>query len=455
MATPSQPRLLLADDESSLASALALYLRGNNYAVAVVSDGEEAMTLLRQQEFDAAILDIQMPHIDGIEVLRFIREHHPATEAIMLTGTVDVRTAVECMKTGAFYYLTKPFRAEELLEIIRRAIEHRTVLRENKFMQSRLQRLTGTYEIIGTSQPITEVLKIALKTGSSDSSVLIQGAIGTGKELVAHFIHANSSRSDKHFVPIDCELIPESEQECELFGCKKGASPDAALHKQGMIELAHGGTIFIDNPENLGSAVQLKLLHFLKTGQFRRAGGLIDHTANVRLISATHHDLFKRVERGSFDKDLFYHLNVITINLPTLAERMEDIPPLVEYFLKHWFTQGVPKLVSPEAMQMLLNYSWPGNVRELKNVIERAVLLSTGRHLQPRDFNLPFPGPDYEPNTQGDSIGGLLSLEEIERRHVEDVLTRLRWNKSRASKILGISLKTLYTKIAAYHLKEK
>ena len=448
------PRILIADDESSLYQALQIYLANAGFEVTLCTDGSEAINALHQKQFDTALLDIKMPRVDGVEVLQFIKEHHPTTEVIMLTGINDIRTAVDCMKMGAFYYLTKPFRAEELLEIIQRGMEYRSLRLGHTLMHDRLKRITGDYEIIGTSDAITKILKTALKIAPSDSTVLIQGASGTGKELVAHFIHKNSARASQPFVPLNCASIPDLLFESELFGYEKGAFTDAKAQKQGLVELANGGTLFLDEVGDISLAVQPKLLRFIQTGEFRRVGGTIPLTSNIRVVSASNKFLNKQVADGSFREDLLYRLNVITLALPSLAERREDIPLLVEYFLANRYGQALNKTMSPEGMEVLMNYPWPGNIRELENVIERAILLSSGKAIQPRDLSISV-GEAKPANGTGDTIvGSSISMEELERQHIDGVLRATRWNKGEAAKILGISLKTLYTKIATFRLVE-
>ncbi|MBI5019948.1 MAG: sigma-54-dependent Fis family transcriptional regulator [Ignavibacteriales bacterium] len=446
-------RLLHVDDEEAFRLQISEILSSDGYIVETVVDGVEAINILQAKRFDLVLLDISMPKVSGIEVLHFIKNNYPATEVIMLTGVDDLKVAVDCMKEGAFHYLTKPFLVDELTQVIERAIEHRILKNENKIMRSEINRIGGSSELIGASQAFKSVISIADKVAPTDSGVLIQGSSGTGKELVADYIHKHSLRSGMPLVAINCAAIPDTLLESELFGHEKGAFTDARSQKQGLIELADGGTLFLDEVGDISSIIQPKLLRFVQTGEFRRIGGNTTLRADVRIISATNKDLREEVKQSRFREDLLYRLNVITITIPPLRERKEDIPLLVTNFFNKKLRGKKTKWLSGKALDVLCKYDWPGNVRELENVLESAVILSNGDEIEPGDLLL----PNYRNNFSGsiseiNSSMGEISLKELERIHITNILNNVSGDKKIASKVLGISLKTLYTKIAQYNL---
>ncbi|MFI5251953.1 MAG: sigma-54-dependent transcriptional regulator [Bacteroidota bacterium] len=449
-------KILLVDDERSYHEPVILVLGAEGYQVDVLDDSIQAMNVLQRVHYDLLLLDINMPKIGGMEILQFAKEHYPAMEVIMFTGVHDIKTAVECMKMGAFHYITKPFTPEELVSTTARAIERRHLVLQNTLMHSRLQRVTGDYSIIGTGPVITKLLQTAKQVAPSESSILLQGASGTGKELLAHFIHKNSNRSCEQFVPINCASIPDTLFESELFGHEKGAFTDAKVQKIGLVEIANKGTLFLDEIGDISPIVQPKLLRFIQTGEYRRVGSTIPLTSNVRIIAATNKNILNEVKEGRFREDLLYRLNVITLSLLNLKEHTEDIPLLIEYFLKNRYQTPNHKSISEDALERLMNYHWPGNIRELENVIERAVLLSTGKVIQSKDLLLPGENhalPAAVPNLDN-PIGTDITLDGLEKIHIEAVLKKTMWKKAEAAKILDISLKTLYTKIASYQLRQ-
>ncbi len=375
----------------------------------------------------------------------------------MLTGVYDIKMAVECMQLGAFNYITKPYSAEELLANIDRAVERKRLQVENKVLKTELARHTYSDNIIGESKPMLELLNIAAKVAPTDSSVLIQGASGTGKELIANFVHKNSMRQEKQFVALNCASIPENLIESELFGHERGAFTDAYAMKQGIVEIADGGTLFLDEIGEISLTLQPKLLRFLQTGEYRRVGGNKNLRSDVRVISATNKSLAAEIAAGRFREDLMYRINVITLSVPALNERPEDIPILVDYFLKtHVRPRGL-KMIEPKALELLIKYDWPGNVRELENVIERASILCKDNLIKVEDIALPIGRRSKTSKdsvqTPGDvQIGSAVSMREIEQAHIAGILKTVDWNKNTAAQILGISLKTLYTKIQQYNL---
>lgn len=447
-------KILVADDEEEFRFMLKYFLETAGYDVDLVSDGVQAINILQTKAFDIALLDIKMPKIDGVDVLKFIKENLPNIDVVMLTGVGDIRIAIDCMKLGAYEFLTKPYSSTELERTIKKIIEKQKLLRENQLIKAELLRIAGSTEIIGKSQNFKRVLDIAMKIAPTESTVLIQGASGTGKELIASFIYKNSDRADKPFVALNCASIPDTLIESELFGHERGAFTDARSMKQGLVELAGNGTLFLDEIGDISPLIQPKLLRFIQSGEFRRVGGNAVLKSDVRIISATNKDLVEEARQGRFREDLLYRLNVITIEVPTLKERREDIPLLVEFFLTKKLKMKVRKQVSPAAMDVLINYNWPGNVRELENMIERAAILSRDDLIQPYDLSLPLRSTNIlQSFEQGGLIGSHVSIKEVEKTHIEGVLKSLQNNKADAAKILGISLKTLYTKIQQYQIK--
>ena len=443
--------ILIADDEESFRSTVTTLLEGEGYTVQTTADGVQAINALQQRSYDALLLDVKMPKVDGLEVLKFAKDNSPSTEVIMVTGFHDVKIAVQCMHMGAYDYITKPHSAEELTSVLERAVERRSLRLENRLIRSELSRVVGSANIVGQSQAFQKVLKVALKVAPTESTILIQGPSGTGKELVANFILKNSTRAEKPFVVVNCASIPDTLIETELFGHEKGAFTDARAQKQGIVELANRGTLFLDEVGDISLMIQPKLLRFIQTGEFRRVGGTSVLKSDVRIISATNKNLQQEVKEGRYREDLLYRLNVITIEIPRLRERKEDIPLLVDDFLKNKLQSRTKKTIKPEAMELLISYGWPGNVRELENVLERAAILSHGTEIQGRDIVLPAQA-SITSGGNNNSLGTAVAMKEIEKIHIDGVLRHTRWNKIVSAKILGISLKTLYTKIKQHNI---
>ncbi|MCX6134706.1 MAG: sigma-54 dependent transcriptional regulator [Ignavibacteriales bacterium] len=456
-ASKAPTSILAVDDETAILSALKGVLEQEGYEVQTAQDGVTAINCIQSSPFDIVLLDVKMPRVDGIEVLRFIKEHYLDTQVIMLTGMSDVRTAVECMQVGAFHYVTKPYAIDELLTIIKRALERKQLVLQNKALRTELDRHTISSQIVSQSKAFLDILNLAARIAPTDSTVLIQGASGTGKELIANFLHANSARKSAPMLALNCSSIPETLIESEIFGHEKGAFTDASSAKEGLVEISHEGTLFLDEIGEISMMIQPKLLRFLQTGEYRRVGGNKNLKSDVRIISATNKDLLQEVAAGRFREDLLYRLNVITLNLPSLRERKEDIPLLVEHFLKKHFRAKGPKRVDEKALELLVKYDWPGNVRELENVIERAAILSRDELIRVDDLALPIGNRSLiEPLMPIDPgnprLGSAVPMTEIEKAHIDGVLKSVSWNKNIAAKILGISLKTLYTKIQQYEL---
>ncbi len=444
--------ILIVDDEEGFREMLSTILASQGYTAITATNGVEAINAVQNSFFDLVLLDVKMPNVDGIEVLHFIRENYIDTQVIMLTGVDDVRIAVECMRLGAFHYLTKPYSADELIALMARALERRQLLIENKVMKSELSRLALSSSIIGQSPALVAALELASKVAPTDSTVLIEGASGTGKELFANFLFKNSPRSEKPFVVLNCASIPDTLIESELFGHEKGAFTDAHAMRQGLVELANGGTLFLDEIGEISAVFQPKLLRFIQTGEFRRVGGNKILKSDVRIISATNRRLIDDAKEGRFREDLLYRINVITLTIPSLRDRREDIPLLANEIVAHKLKTRIAKKLHPDTVQMLVEYQWPGNVRELENILERAAILSTDEYIRPKDLALPR---NVSAGAGSGKIGNAVSIREVEHEHISGVLHHTGWDKNLAAKILGISLKTLYTKIQQYNILKK
>jgi DNA-binding NtrC family response regulator len=446
--------ILVIDDEEAFRYMLSSLLTGAGYQVETASDGVQGINAVQNKLYHVVLCDMKMPKVDGLEVLKFIRANVPGLEVIMLTGMADVKLAVECMKVGAYDYITKPTTSDELLTTINRALERRQLMIDNIVMKGALERIQGPYQMAGDSEAFHKVLEIAAKVAPTESTVLIQGPSGTGKELVANFIYQNSGRVSEPFVTLNCASIPDTLIESELFGHEKGAFTDARVMKPGIVEIANKGTLFLDEIGDISPIVQPKILRFIQSGEFRRVGGNTTLTADVRILSATNKNLKDEVKEGRFREDLLYRLNVITIDVPPLRARKDDVPLLVAHFINNRMKTKVKPTISAKAMEVLMEYDWPGNIRELENVIERAAILCRGGIIEPQDLSLPNAPMSLPSGGRSDNkLGTALPLKEIERLHIEGVLRSFRGNKAEAAKILGISLKTLYTKIQQYQIK--
>jgi DNA-binding NtrC family response regulator len=437
-------KVLIAEDEEHLGAILEQFLLGRGYQVTVTRDGKSAMAALRSEAYDVALLDIVMPEMDGLEVLRNIREDAAHPEVIIITGNGTIETAITAIRLGAYDYLSKPYRMAEIDVLVRRAWERRQLARENALLHNRLSRVDGMPEIITQYAPMQAVLQLVSRVAKSDSPVLVSGESGTGKELIARALHRLSERGAGPLVDLNCEAIADGLIETELFGYEKGAFAGADNRKVGLFELAGGGTLFMDEIGGLEPKVQGKLLRALEQGSFFRVGGTQKVEVNARIVTATNKDLAASVNEGRFRSDLFYRVNTISIVLPPLRERAVDIPLLANAFLAQFGGAHPPRL-SEDAMRALQAYRWPGNVRELRNVMERAVLLANGGVIQARDLPL----HDTQVATRSTN-GEDVSLAELERRHIESVLSRTNWHQGRAATVLGISSKTLYRKIREY-----
>jgi DNA-binding NtrC family response regulator len=445
-------RVLLVDDDDGLRDLLVRELPRKGIEAVPARDAEEALKLLDQHGFTVVVSDVRMPGLSGLELLKRVKEREgELTEVIVLTGHGTIDQAIEAIRAGAYHYLTKPVKTAELALFVKQAAEKAQVRRENLLL--RRETATGDIEAIGTSKAWQKIQKLVEKIGPTPSTVLVLGKSGTGKEVVARSIHKESPRAKKPFVAVNCASVSASLLESELFGHEAGAFTGAQKRRRGLFELADGGTLFLDEIGETSIEFQAKLLRVLESGELRRVGGEDVLRADVRVIAATNRDLKAEIPKGHFREDLYYRLNALTIDLPTLAERAEDIPLLVHHFL---VAHGKALEIAPEALELLTRYPWPGNVRELRNTVERMAILAEGKRLGPDDLPGEVragadarPAPDEsgdETKEQDDPP----PLAEVEKRHILKVLDHTGGNKMRAARILGITTATLYNKLKAY-----
>ncbi len=467
MSEQQAPRILIAEDEANLRLVLQKELERLGYRVQAAPDGEAALRKLEESNVDVLLCDINMPRIDGMEVLRRIHERPNPPEVIMLTGQATVETAVEAMKLGAYDYLTKPYRINELDVRVKQAAEKRRLRVDNTRLREQLARQSGLPEVVSVSDAMAEALRLVERVAPSDASVLITGESGTGKELIAHAIHRLSTRSEASFIDLNCAAFQESLLESELFGYEAGAFSGAKGRKLGLIELADGGTLFLDEVTELPAQLQAKLLRAIETRTFFRVGGVRKVEVNVRIVAATNRNLDSVVEDGSFRSDLLYRINGFQISLVPLRERPEDIEPLARHLLNQFGGTNGPEL-DPVALGALRAYSWPGNVRQLKNCLERAVLLSNNGRITAADLppevarpvqtppvvmNSPQAGVSAEMGTLG--AASPASLREMERQQILAALEQTGWHRGRTAEILGISASTLYRRLRDYDLERR
>lgn len=453
-------KILVADDEQSMREFLDIMLKKEGYKVSLASNGEEVAKLVDNDLFDLVLLDIRMPKLDGISALKKIKSNAPETIVIMITAYASADTAIKAMKEGAYDYITKPFKVEEIKLIIKNALEKKNLQRENILLKQVVRDRFHFGNIIGQSPKMVALYDLLEKVSPTKTNILITGESGTGKELVAKAIHYNSPRKEKPFVTLNCGAIPESLIESELFGHMKGAFTDAIATKKGLFEVADEGTIFLDEISELPLLMQVKLLRVLQDREFKRVGGTEDIRVDVRIIAATNKDLEEAVKEKRFREDLFYRLNVIQIKLPPLRDRKEDIQILANHFLKK-YSQELSKAISkisPEALQILLNYGYPGNVRELQNIIERAVALEGSQELTPHHLSsylseqpLLKKGPiDIEIPNEGIDLEKM--VEDLERSLLLKALDRTKGIKKKAAELLHINFRSMRYRLEKYGL---
>jgi DNA-binding NtrC family response regulator len=443
-------KILVVDDDAVARELLAEALKKEGYDVEAFGSGEAAIARGREGRVDLVLTDIRMGAVDGLTVLREFKRMSQDTAIVVLTAFGSLEGAIEAIKQGAYDYLAKPFKKEEIKLVVQRSLDHCRLLRENTKFREELKSKDEWSPLVGSSPAMLEVYKLVARVSESKSTVLLQGESGTGKELIARAIHGNSPRRDKPFVPVNCGALPDTLLESEMFGYEKGAFTGAVGTKTGLFESASGGTLFLDEVGELGQALQVKLLRVMQDHEVRRVGGTHSIKVDVRIIAATNRDLEQFVKEGKFRDDLFYRLNVVRITLPSLTERQDDIPMLAHYFLQKCATGTTTPVrgFHPDTMELLNRYRWPGNVRELENAIERAVSLSHGPLLTPDDLPAAIrQAPIYadaKPESPDATEPVCLTLEEVEKRHLVRVLKETKGNKVKASKILGIDRRTLY-----------
>jgi len=448
-----QIRILIADDDETLCYLLKEELLNEGFYADIVNDGKYAIDSLNKSNYDILLLDLEMKNINGENVLAFIKDNSIDVQVIVITGKTGTRTAIECLRIGAFDFLSKPYDFDELLVTINRAIDHKNLLVNNKILSAKTK-VNSINKMIGNGLMFKKIVELALKAAHSDSNILLEGETGAGKEIFAEFIHNNSERNTKPMVTINCASLPDQLIESELFGFEKGAFTDAKASKQGLVEIADGGTLFLDEIGELSLSLQPKLLRFLENGEFRRVGGVVNLSSNVRIICATNRKLEDQVKNKQFRQDLLFRLNVITLKIPPLRERTDDIIPLANYFLTKKTSVRSPKQFSKEAENVLLQYKFPGNIRELQHIVERSIIFADGNIIYPKDLNLFQDNSSSLPNSNTARIEELVSLDDLEKNHILFALEKLNWNREKTANTLGISLKTLYTKIKKYNLKQ-
>ncbi len=444
--------VLVVDDEKNIRAGLGKAIELDGHNVVLAEDGRQALDLLEHEEIDLIIADLKMPRVSGEELLRRVVESYPTLPVIILTGHGTIETAVQAMRDGAYDFLTKPVNLDRLSLLVKRALSTRELALQHRALQEELQQKRQFASIIGKSAEMKRIFDVVRQVAPTRASVLITGESGVGKELIADAVHQMSNRNDKPFVKVHCAALSESLLESELFGHEKGAFTGAVARKRGRFELAHLGSIFLDEIGEIAPSVQIKILRVLQEKTFERVGGEQTLEVDTRIISATNKDLKQEIERGTFREDLFYRLNVVNIHIPPLRERKEDIPILVSAFIKEFATENEKPVegIDAKARALLYTYSWPGNVRELRNSIESAVVMAKGPIITPDDLP-PSVASDTESNYVRVQLGA--TLADAEKELIRANLAANNGNKSRTAEVLGIGRKTLHRKLAEYGLE--
>jgi len=452
-----KPHILVVDDDVSHRTMLKTLLSGWGYAVSEADDGSGAVQEVHKQPFDLVLMDIRMIKVSGLQALPEIKAFNPAIPVIIMTAYSSVETAVEALKAGAYDYLTKPLDFDELRITMERAMDHTQLKEENRLLRESLGNRFDRRNIIGRSQAMEKLLETVAQVAPSEATVLVSGESGTGKEMIAGAIHHNSPRRESPFVKINCAAIMESLLESELFGHEKGAFTGAYRRKEGKFSIAHKGSIFLDEISEMSPAMQVKLLRVLQEREFTRVGGEEVVKVDVRVIAATNKDLLAEIGAGRFREDLFYRLNVVTLTLPPLRQRKEDIPLLAQHFLEIFAEKNHKEIkgFTPQAMDNLLRHDWPGNVRELMNAVERGVVMAQAPYLDTKDWTLIPEGSSSERKFPGKAaMANNLPLEEVEKATILKALEASRGNKSEAARNLGITRKTLLAKLRKYEAEK-
>jgi DNA-binding NtrC family response regulator len=434
-------RVLFVDDDPEMCSLVQEYFQNEGYLVSVAGNGKSGLSLLEEMDFDAVVTDLRMKEMDGMSFLKEIRQQDAIIPVVLITAFGTIETAVEAIKEGATNFIPKPVKMAGLKTILDKAIEQKWIVEENKLLKAELYERNSFDNLLGKSKEMQRVYQLIRQVAGSHSNVLIQGESGTGKELVARAIHNHSKRSQRTFVAINCSAVPETLLESELFGYMKGAFTDAKASKEGLFETASGGTLFLDEISSMPMSLQAKLLRVLQDGEIRPLGSTSSRKVDARIISATNQDLEEEIEKGRFRDDLFYRLNVISILLPPLRERRDDIPILAQHFLKQYAAQNGKSITGFDqgGLSYLMNAPWKGNVRELENTIERAVVLSDSNIISSSEL-----APVFKRSRKFEFGDNFVPLQELEDRYIQKVLNSVQGNIEKASKILGISVRTLY-----------
>jgi DNA-binding NtrC family response regulator len=449
-------KVLVVDDEQSMCDFMEIMLSKEGYKVDKANSGKEAISKTNSKSYDLIIADLMMPTMSGLELLKEIKSQNPRQDFIVMTAFASVDTAIEAMKQGATDYITKPFKVDEIKIVIDKSLSRKKLTKENEILKKQLKHDFSFENFIGQSEEIVRLKKLSMRVASTDSTVLIRGESGTGKDLIARAIHTSSNRSKGPFVTINCAALPENLLESELFGYKKGAFTGAIKDKDGLFKVADAGTFFLDEIGNTSHAIQVKLLRVLEDKIITPVGGTNPIQVDVRLIAATNADLEEAAKTEQFRSDLFYRLNVIPIFIPPLRQRTDDIPILVNHFIAKYCQRGGAKIktVTRQVMKALIEYDWPGNVRELENSIERAVLLSKETSLEFSDLPAKIIENKEKPLVSSDHPD-TPTLESIEKAYIYYVMDQAKGKKTRAAKILGIDSSTLYRKLDRYKLEEQ
>lgn len=448
--------ILVIDDEPMIRLTVVDALEEEGFATSAATTGKEGLQMIMGDSFDIVITDLRLPDMDGLQILKEAKKHSVMTEVVIITAYASVDSAIEAMKNGAYDYLAKPFTTEELLLVVSRLLEMKQLRQENIALRKRVEREFGPKPMVGKSPQTMRIRELIATVSQVDSTVVIYGESGTGKEIVANAIHFSSSRKDGPFIKVNCAALPESLLESELFGHEKGAFTGALTQKKGRFELAHQGTIFLDEIGDISPGVQVKLLRVLQERQFERVGGTRTLNVDVRVICASQKNLKEETQKGYFREDLYFRLNVVPVSLPPLRERKEDILPLAVHFIQDYSKQigRMPKRLGEKVVELLTGYSYPGNIRELENAMERAVALSQGVQIEPEDLPEEFRTHGmfklYGELDGSKSLGSV--IKSFERRYIEHVLKEVGGKRGKASEVLGISRKTLWEKMKEYRL---
>jgi len=452
-------RILVADDEEIMREVLAELLSTESYTVEMAENGSKALRSIQNGEYELVLLDLMMPELDGLQVLEALKEIENPPEVIILTAFASIEKAIAATKLGAFDFIAKPFKNDELLLSIKNALEHRRLLEENRRLRNSLHERYSFHNIIGKSSGMQQVFDLVSQAAPRRSTILIQGESGTGKELVAKAVHAASGRTDAPFIAVNCGNIPSELLESELFGHVRGAYTGATSNKKGLFEAADRGTIFLDEVTTISLEMQSKLLRVIQEREFRRLGSLENIKVDVRIIAASNTDLQTAVRQGAFRDDLYYRLNVIAIKIPPLRERPEDIPLLAQHFIQKYQEENQRGNISvdPSALKVLMDYPWPGNVRELENVIERAVVLTPGQSITVDLFpnNIAAPPPESSFLFTLKQISLKEKVGEYERKLILAALEKTGWNQKQAAELLSVNATTLSEKLKRLKIKEK